>query len=65
MVRKEVMRSSTWIGQWDSDWHVFEVAVRYWGCCLCLPLSRRVCGAEGLDACFKESGIEALVAFLV
>lgn len=27
-------------------------------------LSRRVRGAERLDACFKEHGIEALVAFL-
>lgn len=57
------MRSS-WIGQWDSGWHVFEVAVCYWGCCLCLSSSRRVRGAERLDACFKEHGIEALVAFL-
>lgn len=57
------MRSS-WIGLWDSGWHVFEVAICYWGCCLCLLLSRRVRGAERLNACFKERGIEALVVFL-
>lgn len=60
---KEVMRSP-WIGQRDSGWHVFEVAVCYWGCCLCLSSSRRVRGAERLYACFKEHGIEALLAFL-
>lgn len=33
------MRSSTWIGQWDSGWHVFEVALWYGAVayvCLCL-----------------------------
>lgn len=62
------MRSFTcisWVGQWDSVWHVFEVAVRSRGCCLCLHLSRRVHCAGRLDACFKECGLEAIVAFSV